>query len=83
MSASTGAGAPTRATDSVSTLTLQLSLAAHSTPTVLLPAVRSTFAVTVAHASQLLVAGSVSVCTSEPLTTRSIVRGAGPPSAPM
>ena len=83
MSGCAGAGAPAGATDSVSALTLQLSAAAHRTPTVLAPADRSTVAVTVDQSSQLLVAGRVSVCTSVPFTVRSIVRGAGPPSAPM
>ena len=83
MVGSVGADPPAGATDRVSTLTLQLSPVAHVTPTVLVPAVRLTSAVTVDHVSQLVVAGRVSVLTSVPLTVRSIVRGAGPPSAPM
>ena len=67
----------------MSTLTLQLSAAAHTTPTALVPALSGTVVVTVFQSSQLFVAGSVSVLTSDPFTVRSIVRGAGPPSAPM
>ena len=83
MSGSVGAADPGADTDSVSTLTLQLSVAAHRTPTVLAPALSETSAVTVDQSSQLVVGGSVSGPVSVPLTISSMVRGAGPPSAPM
>jgi hypothetical protein len=82
MSGSVGAADPGADTDSVSTLTLQLSVAAHKTPTVLAPAFSETSAVTVDQSSQLLVGGSVSGPVSAPFTISSMVRGAGPPSAP-
>jgi hypothetical protein len=53
-----------------------------STPTSLVPFVSVTGVVTVAQSSQLAVAGRVRVVTSLPFTVTSIVRGAGPPSAP-
>ena len=69
MVGSTGTGAFDGETETLSTFTVQLSAAAHSRPTVLAPAFRSTSAVTVAQSSQLLVAGRVSVLTSQPFTT--------------
>ena len=65
-----------------STFTLQSSPAAQSTATVFWPACRVTGSVTVAQSSQLAVGGSV-IWVGVPLTSRVIVRGAGPPSAPM
>jgi hypothetical protein len=64
-----------------STLTLQSSLLSQSSATVSVPAVSVTGTVTEAQLSQLLVAGRVT-CVAVPPTTRLIVRGAGPPSAP-
>ena len=82
MTGSAGAADPADDTESVSTLTLQLSPLAHSTPTVSVPAVSETLVVTVDQSSQLAVGGSVTGPVSVPLTTRSMVRGAGPPRAP-
>jgi hypothetical protein len=61
---------------------LQLVPVPQDSATEFVPARRLACVVTADQSFQLAVGGSVSVRTVLPLTTRSMVRGAGPPSAP-